>query len=57
MLVTSGVAAVVGCCSNFQSSALLVEPLMLSSLAKDGYYHEKYNGIGQDLTLDLNISL
>ena len=51
VLVTSGVAAVEGCCSNFQSSALLVVPLLLSSLAKDGYCHEKYGGIDQDFTL------
>ena len=51
VLVTSGVAAVEGCCSNFQSSALLVVPLLLSLLAKDGYCHEKYSRIGPDLTL------
>ena len=51
VLVTSGVAAAEGCCSNFQSSAWLVVPLLLSSLAKNGYCHEKYGGMGQDLTL------
>ena len=51
VLMTSGVAAAEGCCSNFQSSALLVVPILLSSLAKDGYCHEKYGRIGQDLTL------
>ena len=51
VLMTSGVAAAEGCYSNFQSSALLVVPLLLSSLAKDGYCHEKYGGVGQDLTL------
>ena len=48
VLVTSGVAAAEGCCSNFQSSAWLVVPLLLSSLAKDGYCYDKYGGIGPD---------
>ena len=51
VLVTSGVAAAEGCCSNFQSSALLAVPLLLSSLTKNGYCHAKYGGIGPDLTL------